>query len=286
MYAVYLMYAITIVLLTYRCGQAQVAMLLGNVFCIVCVVGEQLVPMPQAKVVRISGVEVPFLDVIPAIFGVLFLFGFLFASNTTTTTPSAASSNPSSGEKKGVRLSTPSRSISEVCKTWAVIYLNLIAINTVSTLLMDPSNMYIHALGYETFAEKTAIPVQLIMMRVGWIVCAAQALMAIVITISVFALQQTQLLYFPLAYYLIHMLYVQLYYPWHPYPTNIIPLLEDGNVIIVPPIMVCAATIVGSLVSLHTQRGLDDTFAVAAVKVVKAKSETTAIGAGGKEDLS
>eukprot|EP00545_Synedropsis_sp_CCMP1620_P006337 CAMPEP_0119024964 /NCGR_PEP_ID=MMETSP1176-20130426/32892_1 /TAXON_ID=265551 /ORGANISM="Synedropsis recta cf, Strain CCMP1620" /LENGTH=75 /DNA_ID=CAMNT_0006980395 /DNA_START=17 /DNA_END=241 /DNA_ORIENTATION=- len=71
----YIMYAATIALMTHRWGQAQSAMLLGNVFCIFCLVGEQVVPMPMAQTVFIADIKLPFLDPIPGIFAFLFLIG-------------------------------------------------------------------------------------------------------------------------------------------------------------------------------------------------------------------
>jgi uncharacterized membrane protein len=232
------MYAVTFIMLA-RSGQAApFSMVLGHVFCMVCLLGELLVPMPTARTVRIGSTTIPFLDPIPAVFGFLFLLGFLCSSS--------------------VESSSKTRNISHVCKVWTILYLALVAANTVPTILMEPSNLYIHELG-RTFAKQTSNAVQLIMMRVGWIVCATQLLMAVTMIASVFLWKQThQLLYFPLFYYLIHMLYVQLHYPWHPYANQLIPFLsEKDGVLLMPPWMVCAGTLIGSLVSLYAQKELD-----------------------------
>jgi hypothetical protein len=234
------MYAVTFMMLTFRSSsdQAPFAMVLGHVFCMVCLLGEFLVPMPTAKTVRIGSTTIPFLDPIPAVFGFLFLLGFLCSSSAPST-------------KNGDKSASSRNNISHVCKVWTMMYVALVTANTVPTILMEPSNLYIHELG-RTFTHQTSNSVQLIMMRVGWIVCATQLLMAVAMVLG-----KHQLVHFPLVYYLIHMLYVQLHYPWHPYSSQLIPLLSKDGVLLMPPWMMCAGTVIGSLVSLHAQKELD-----------------------------
>lgn len=191
----------------------------------------------------------PMTDPTPVVFGVLFLVAILITKESHLPHDKSKQQAPK---------------VAQECKTWSVFYLNIIALSVIATLC-DPSVPYLYGSMHQSYTT-TPRSVQKVMVRVAFSVALLQSLMAVAICIQVHAIRTSErspsLLYSPVLLELLHMLHVQLFYPWQPHAALLIPSIvqdkDNHNVIIMPPFVTSVVILVGSVVALYAQQNMSD----------------------------
>lgn len=240
------MFGLLIFLAAWEWHAPRFSMVLGLLTCISILGAEHVVPTPLTNIWRVGGITFPYVDLTPLVFGILFLLGVLFARPDSTTS-------------KSIPLSVG-------CKSWAVIYGNLVVLSMYHVLI-NPTHFYTFALGRSAFFDAEA-GVQMLMRRQAFLVAIVQVLHAAVLFTQVFFLKPgtmlKPLLYFPMVFHLLQILYIQLYYPWQPHARLFVPTFK-GDVILMPPFVTQVLILVGSLGCLHQQQALEEEARVTAL---------------------
>ena len=230
--------------------------------------------------------HIPLADPIPILFGILFLLALLLQQQQQQQQQQSDQEKQDSKSSLQQTNQQPSPlqtdnqrplAITQTCKIWSIIYLNVIALCTMNTLLY-PNHMDNPTSTHST----TPATVQMVMNRTSFTIASLRFLMSIAMCVQVhvtedstavaattrtsdddqrenhnpnynshsFPRHETSLIWFPLVYELTHVLIVQLFFPWHP-TTMATTFTEPWNL---SPSWISVITIVGSVVTLHTQQ--------------------------------
>jgi hypothetical protein len=189
-----------IFLMAWKWGQTKSAIYLGLAFSTANIASDIMLPKPIAQTLLFWSMRLPLVDPTPVVFGIFFLLAILISRESRL---------PQGKSKEH----TPK--VSQECRTWSMIYMNLVALSVMATL-WDPSVPYLYGSMHQSYTT-TPRPVQRVMVRIAFSVTLLQSLMAVAIGVQGHAIRRTEqgvsFLYSPIVFELLHMIHIQLFCP-------------------------------------------------------------------------